>query len=218
MTTVATATYGFMVSRKIKAALGARQMSGLRTLPSKTNQNLCSLGYLLSARRKTTRPACSLLITAAGTYWLIQRLLPLNPNPNLNPNLNLNLNPNPNPPTASPRLCGEMTANGPERHPACSRIPNTKHGKLSQREIFGGQIPDMTIALVASNLKMARLPESGGWSKICMTNVNAGKPRSWPKRLLWLGIILLILLLILYFVGTSAAFLRSVILPGPANP
>src|SRR5688572_8775647 len=46
-----------------------------------------------------------------------------------------------------------------------------------------------------------------------MTNVNAGKSRSWPKRLMWFGIIFLILLLVLYFVATSAAFLRSVILP-----
>ena len=46
-----------------------------------------------------------------------------------------------------------------------------------------------------------------------MTNVNSGKPKSWPKRLMWFGIIFLLLLLVLYFVATSAAFLRSVILP-----
>ncbi|MCI0747489.1 MAG: hypothetical protein L0Y58_18955 [Verrucomicrobia subdivision 3 bacterium] len=39
------------------------------------------------------------------------------------------------------------------------------------------------------------------------------RPSSWPRKLMWFGIGFLILLLVLYFVATSAAFLKSVILP-----
>ena len=39
------------------------------------------------------------------------------------------------------------------------------------------------------------------------------RPKSWPKRLMWFGIIFLVLLVVLYLVATSAAFLKSVILP-----
>src|SRR5262245_22017678 len=45
------------------------------------------------------------------------------------------------------------------------------------------------------------------------TKSDLRRPASWPKKLLWFGIGILILLLVLYFVATSAAFLKSVILP-----
>src|SRR5688572_3322038 len=45
------------------------------------------------------------------------------------------------------------------------------------------------------------------------SNVSLRRPKAWPKRLMWFGIIFLILLVVLYLVATSAAFLKSVILP-----
>lgn len=47
-----------------------------------------------------------------------------------------------------------------------------------------------------------------------MADANATRrPRWWPKRLMWFGIIFLILLVVLYLVATSAVFFKSVVLP-----